>query len=222
MLICILGNLKQGSVYGYRLMDTFMDKIFEEYPLDTISYQLKTDNDGFQSLCGMMAASLFGEVNETFMDTLAEHEDFQGQNQIIYAGISTNGLPVAAKLFENQSIMEFESPEKMELIRNTLSGQLATIAINAFIRAQCFMDSIQIKIIDSENQYLFLNFTNFGRNQAFTFETLSTGNPTQIKEYYDIILRWLTSNGIFETDFSGALKQYSPVQDFFNQLKNIW
>lgn len=222
VLICILGELKKGSANAYKMIDTFYNKIAEEFPIDKIQERVNTEMDVFQTLCKTMFASMFGEVYEKLLEETGVHESFRGENQIIYIGISTNGLPLASKLYDNQTIFTFENERKKEMVISILSGQLATIAINAFIRANIFMDSIQIKISPTDDNFIFFNFENFGANNEFTMESLCTGDPEDIQKYFTIILDRLASVSIFKQPYTGSLKLYLPVADFFNSLQNKW
>jgi hypothetical protein len=127
-----------------------------------------------------------------------------------------------SKLYDNQELLHFDDPQKKNVVTTILSGQLATISINAFIRAQVYMDSIQIKLNPDENRFLFFNFGTFGFHNIFTLETLTVGNPYDLGPYFDVILNRLAAVDIFEEPFSGALKIYAPVKDFFDQLQNKW
>jgi hypothetical protein len=156
------------------------------------------------------------------VDSVSEHEKFIGDNQIIYAGISSDGLPIVSKLYENQELLHFDDPQKQSLVTTILSGQLATISINALIRAQVYMDSIQIKLNPDENRFLFFNFGTFGFHNNFTFVTLTVGNPYDLEPYFDVIRNRLNAVDIFDEPFSGALKLYAPIKEFFDQLQNKW
>jgi hypothetical protein len=222
MDICILSELKEGSAHAYTLIDKFYQNIQIQYPINTIEVKIKEDSTPFISLCGTMAAMLFGETEGNALENKAEHESFIGDNQIIYIGISSNGSPLSAKIFNDQQLLKFESPEKKELLTSLMSGQLATISINANMRANCFMDSIQVKLSPEDNQYVTFDFDNFGCELSYTLTSLSTGNPYDTKEYFQIILDRLSSVPIFDCQFSGALKVYNPVKEFFETLQYKW
>jgi len=222
VLICILGELKQGSANAYKLIDNFWNKIIEEFPLENLENNINQEMEAFLTLCKTMFASMFGEAYAKLIEETTTHEKFLGDNQIIYIGISTNGLPLASRLYDNQTVFQFDSEHKKNLVISILSGQLATIAINAYIRANIFMDSIQIKISSTEDKYIFFNFDNFGCNNEFTMESLCTGDPEDIQNYFKIILERLASVPIFNECYNGSLKIYQPVLDFFNGLQTKW
>jgi hypothetical protein len=217
ILICLLGELKFGSAYGYQLLENFCQQISTEYSNSNLNNISNHDAEGFKKICDLFYTTL--SMTESMFDNSTQNENYNGNNQLIYIGLSTNGLPISSKLYEDQSILQFENEDKKELITTVLSGQLATISINSIIRAQCFIDSIQIKIESKGNKFVFFNFSQIGENQQYTMETLSTGNPNEIEDFLQNLKKDIDERKLLNQSFSGKLKNYLPLNDFFQEIK---
>ena len=222
LITCLLIESKNDTAYEYQILEKFAKNISIEYPITDIHESLDDDFEGFQTLCDLMAATLFGDANRGLIDGSARSDVYGGGNQLIYAGIATNGLPVISQLYEQQSILTFEDEGKKELTTTILSGQLATISINAFIRAQCHVESIQIKISPTENKYIFFTFHSFGRKGTFILETLNAGKPNSFLDFNEKILKELNANECFSDVFGGGLKKYAPIKTYLANLENIF
>jgi hypothetical protein len=222
LLICILGQFESGAQYGYQIIDGIFQEINKNFCIESITEQNIESNSDFQSLCELLSANHIGTAYEDFLNSYAAPENFVGKNQLVYSGISVNGLPIISQIYEKQSILQITDSDKKSLITTILSGQLATIAANAYIRAQCYVDSIQIKISPFENRFIFFNFLQFGHQMQYNYESLTTGNPNELMEVLTHITKKLNEIPVFAGPFQGILKQYNPIKSDLEAIVNLF
>ena len=169
-------------------------------------------------LCELLSATHLGNAYEDLLNSQAKQESYIGSNRIIYSGISTNGLPIIAQLHDGNEIFQLDSDSKKMMITSVLSGQLATISMNAYVLAGIYLDSIEIKISPNENQFLFFHFEQFGYQNTYTLECISTGTPISVWNEFRSIIPQLVSQEAFQKSFEGNLKEYSSSTSIFKQV----
>ena len=217
MLICIIGEFAKGADFGYDVIDGIYRNLNEQFCIDTINQNLKDKEIQIKQLCESLSASLLGNGYEEILNSSAKEEEYIGVSKIIYSGISTNGLPLIAQLHDGQKIFQLGSDTKKMMITNILSGQLATIAMNAYIHAEVYLNSIEIKISTEENRFLFFYFTQFGYQNSYTLECLCTGTPSGVWNKFQTIIPQLISQNPFQKLYDGDLKGFIAAKSLFKQ-----
>ncbi|MBD3350716.1 MAG: hypothetical protein GF364_04430 [Candidatus Lokiarchaeota archaeon] len=152
-------------------------------------------------------------------------ESFKGEPALLYTGVSCQGLPMVSKLFAINLFdigEEFEEEElnaKIELLETTISGQLATISMNSFIRAKSLVKEIQIILDEEENHFGFISFEPMGVNNLYTLELFTMGQPPSHEEFINKVKN--TSENTFQclqNPFCGELKPYANLKGFLSKL----
>lgn len=218
LLLCIMGNFENGATFGYEIIDNLFKALNKDYCLDNFPVFIESKADAIKSLCELLSANHLGSAYEDLINSQAKHEIFLGNPQPLYSGISVNGLPILSMLYDNQQILNVKDHDKRDLITTLLSGQLATISANAYIRADCFVDSIQIKISPFEDRFIFFNFAQFGFEHSYNFEFLTSGDPEAIGQIKQQILEKLKRYDVFSAPFGGGLKMYQQVRPELEQI----
>ena len=97
-------------------------------------------------------------LKDKYLDSLEEEIIYEktknnGENAILYAGISAQGLPIVSQLFDSNLLSYLErdkTNENIELFSSDLSAKLATISMNTQIRAKTRIKEIHIRKQASE------------------------------------------------------------------------
>ena len=225
LLFCVKGNFSEGSKIGYDLLLNFEKDINVIYPINKLKDMINGIKNAFIQYCDEICISLEEKYKDRISDEKDFHEKFEDQSALLYIGLSNQGLPIISKLFglnliEPDVILDEESlKRKIEFFESTISGQLATIHMNALIRAQIKINEIQIIIDPEEKHYAFINFTNLGLNDQYILELFTMGNPYKSKDFLNMLKN--TINNRFECvhkPFIGELKFYSELKQFLSNL----
>ncbi len=217
---CILSDMGTGSVYGYQLLDRFLDHFLKEYPVETITSNLDEEKrEEIKALGNLLFSTMFGTTYEAMIKQISESESFPETNKVLYMGLATrDGVPILSKIFkEGAEILNAADENRMNYLKSVLSGQLATISMNAFIRANTELISIQIISNNPEYKYIFFDFASIGVNKSYVFEVISTGNPEYIINLKNEIADILDTYNVLHCPFVGQIKNYIPIGDVFEE-----
>lgn len=217
---CILSDLGTGSAYGYQLLDRFFDHFLKEYPAETIASNLDEEKrEEIKALGNLLFSTMFGSSYENMIKQISQSECFPETNKILYMGLSTHdGVPILSKIFkEGAQILNAKDENRMSYLNTVLSGQLATISMNAFIRANTELISIQVITDDPDYKYIFFDFARLGVDKSYVFEVISTGNPDYIINLKNEIADILDSFNVLQNPFMGQIKNYIPLIDVFEE-----
>lgn len=226
ILYCVKGNFQEGSRIGYEVLRLFQERIEQAFPLSNIQSVLNEKKQVFKQLCE--ETSFFME--QTYGKRIEEeeflHEVFIGEPALLYAGLSCQGLPVVSKLFGisiidmGTEICEEDLKCKIDYFQTTISGQLATIAINSYIRAKAYAKEIQILLDEMDKLFGFINFSQIGVNDLYTLELFTTGQPSKSNEFFNKVKSSAqTTFECLQKPFAGELKPYSKVKEFLSSLE---
>jgi hypothetical protein len=216
---CVLGEFTDGSRVGFEILKKFQERIEKIYDMKTLASTIKNKRKIFEQLCEEIVYYLIRTYKER-KDRLKSknmHEKFSGKPSLLYSGVSTMGLPVCSKLHDI-ALVNGNGPEYFE---TTLSGRLATIWINSYLRAKSHVEEIQILLDDTKQQkqkYGFINFARIGIERLYTLEMFSLNKSREFfnktRDYCDENFPCLTS------EFVGELSPYTQLQAYLSKLKN--
>ncbi|MHA1338892.1 MAG: hypothetical protein ACTSRZ_02810 [Promethearchaeota archaeon] len=225
VLFCVKGKFSEGSRIGYELLSNFEEQITQLYPVDKLESIIQEKKNAFRQFCDEISSELEDKYKQRIVEEKNMHENFIEESAILYTGISCQGLPIVSKLFGINLIdtdLEYDEESlksKIEYFETTISGQLATIHINAFIRAQININEIQIILDPEEKLYAFINFAPVGLNNQYILELFTMGNPYKSKDFIEKVKN--TINNRFEClhkPFAGELKPYAKLKEFLSSL----
>jgi hypothetical protein len=218
MILCLVGEFNQGADFGYELIDGIFQNLNDQFCIDHIKENFVEKESKIKDLCDLLSPKHLGNAYEDFMNSQAKSESYIGPNKLIYSGISTNGLPIISQMHDGHEIFRLDTEDKKLLMTSILSGQLATIAMNAYVLAGVYLDSIEVKISSHENRFLFFHFAQFGYQNMFTLECISTGTPDVIWGEIRSVIPQLLSQHVYQKAFEGNLKEFTSTKALFKQI----
>lgn len=226
VLYCMKGNFVNGSKLAYDMLHEFENCINEHYQGKELVDIAQNNNIVFTQVCEETSYILEQNYGKKSKQNLDSQESFEGDPALLYAGLSCQGLPIVSKLFainlidSDQTFSEDDFNKRLEFLETTISGQLATISMNSFIRAKAYVEEIQLVLDEQEQQYGFINFNRMGANDQYTLELFTMGVPSKSNEFISRVKN--TAENKFEClqkPFAGELKPYSALKEFFNNLE---
>lgn len=226
ILYCVKGNFKEGSRIGYEVLRLFQERLENSMPITNIQNILNEKKQVFKQFCEETSFYMEQTYGKRIEEEEYLHEVFIGEPALLYAGLSCQGLPVVSKLFGISiidigcEICEDDLKSKIDFFQTTISGQLATIAINSYIRAKAYAKEIQILLDEKERLYGFINFSQIGVDNLYTLELFTTGQPSKSNEFFNKVKSTAqTQFECLQKPFAGELKPYNKVKEFLSSLE---
>jgi hypothetical protein len=173
----------------------------------------------FNKIISLIINYLKDKYNEPLEEEVIFDENENNvKNTILYAGISSQGLPIISQLFDTNLLMNLvkeDTSENIELFTSDLSAKLETISMNTQIRAKTKIKEIHfIDTEDSKNKMIIL----FGNINGYSLDFIASGNFYKIKGIFKQFKAKMNLDAIFQNDFEGNLKPYKHLHD---QLEEI-
>ncbi|MHA1819705.1 MAG: hypothetical protein ACTSU2_06515 [Promethearchaeota archaeon] len=226
VLYCVSGSFSEGSKVGYEMLYKFRERIEKIYKPNLFREMVKNKRIIFQQICEEISYYLEENYKERIQEEKDLHEAFTGEPNLIYCGVSSQGLPIVSHIYNLEMILkdyealdENEINNKRLLLESTISGQLATISMNSYIRAKAYVDEIQI-IVDKERDIFgFINFGQIGINGMFTLELFTIGQPAASYEFFKKVRNTAENFECLQKPFMGELKPYKELKDFLMKLE---
>ncbi|MCP4763990.1 MAG: hypothetical protein GY870_19615 [archaeon] len=225
VLYCEKGQFTNGTSISYKALQKFQDDVENMYPPETFLDMIESKQVIFQEACENITFNIIqsnGKLHSK--DKKKSNEKMNGKPLLLYTGVSTQGLPIVSKVFDPRVIIgntemtgeEFE--KSIHLMENTISGQLATISINSFIRAKSYVEEIQILMDEEKQLYGFINFGQVGTNRIYTLEIFTMGQSSASNVFFKRIKNTSENFECLQNPFAGELKPYSELKDFLSSL----
>ena len=140
-------------------------------------------------------------------------------NRILYCGISTQGLPIITKLFDPSLLDNLDkeiNDENIDLFNSSLSAQLATIEMNALIRTNKYnIKEIHIADLEDKSNKKIILYDEIG---TYSLAVFASGNFFEVKDVMKLLKLQISKEKVLQVDFSGDLKPYRYLEQFFSDL----
>ncbi len=199
----------------YHILEMFEKRLSSIYRPEMLSQSY----DGKGDILRNIAAEITEYVLQELEKMAPKAEEFPDvPPRIHYLGITSMGLPIVSRMYDEEIIQHLGSgthPEmsQKEYMESVLSAKCATIVMNTLIRAQAQVKSIQLKVDDTK--YHFIYFRPLGN---YTVELYASGNPVTIERLFDIIISLLEKSPALNTTFQGDLKPYGSLKEILDNL----
>ena len=212
LFFCVVGNFSLGSLETIKIVNEFSKQVNIHYKNLGIMKQA-SEEPVFKDIIKLIITYLEDKYTEPLEEEIIFDESGNNiKNTIIYAGISSQGLPIISELFKTNLLMNLakeETDENIELFTSELSAKLETISMNTQIRAKTRMKEIHIKDIEDINNKMIILYGNIN---GYSLDFIASGNFFKLKEFFKQFKAKMSSKAIFENEFSGDLKPYKPLK----------
>jgi len=209
LFFCSVGNFNVGSLEAFKMLKEFSKQVNIQYK-DLARLQFASEEPTFKQVINLIIDYLKDKYFEPLEEEIIyEKMNNNGQNAILYAGISAQGLPIISQLYDKNLLRNLErerTSENIELFSSDLSAKLATISMNTQIRAKTKIKEIHIN--DSEkNAGKKIIF--FGNINGYSLDFIASGNFYKIKEIFKQLKKKMSLDVVFKGEFSGDLRPFN-------------
>ena len=219
LFYCVGGDFQANSPAAEEMLEDFEKKV-KEYYANIDLLKDASEKPIFNEIIEIATDYLW----DKYEDRIEEEEQFQIEsdsdisNNILYCGISTQGLPIISHLYSRillDNLGKEITEENVDLLSSSLSAKLATIAMNTVIRAKTSIKEIHICDREESNakKYIF-----FGKIGHFTLDFFASGDYCQIQKVFNKLRETLLKEEILQEEFSGDLKPYRYLHDFITRF----
>ena len=221
LFFCCVGNFSVGSQEAFKMLIEFRNQVKTQYK-DLSRLKFASEEPTFNQVINLIIEYL----NDKYLEPLEEEVIYKkannnGLNNILYAGISAQGLPIISQLYDENLLKNLEKDhtnENVELFTSDLSAKLATISMNTLIRAKK-----KIKEIHLEDTKNFKNHNDkkvilFGNINGYSIDFIATGNFYKIRSVFKQLKSKLALDSAFKNDFSGDLRPFKHLRWYLDEV----
>jgi hypothetical protein len=221
IFFCSIGNFAVGSTESFKMLNDFAKQVQVQYnDLDRLKYS--SDEPTFKDVIKLITDYL----KDKYLDPLEEEKIYEktnnnGQNAILYAGISAQGLPIVSQLFDINLLTNLNrdmTAENVELYSSDLSAKLATISMNTQIRAKTKIKEIHIEDIEENQLNNNKKIILFGDINGYSVDFIATGNFYKVKEIFKQLKSKLALDSAFNEEFRGDLRAFKHLRHYLDEV----
>jgi len=219
LFFCIIGNFLVGSSQAFKMLKEFSKQVNSHFK-NLGELEEASKKSTFKEIINLITNYL----KDKYVEYLKEEEIDQditnsNNNTILYAGISTQGLPIISQLYDKNLLNNLEretTKENIELFISDLSAKLATIAMNTQIRAKTKIKEIHLTDIEDNNNNKKIIL--FGSIDGYSIDFIASGNFYKIRGIFKQLKSKMTLDSIFKNEFSGDLKPFKHLKKYLNEV----
>lgn len=220
LFFCVVGNFNVNSLETFKIVVEFSKQVNIQYR-NLAELKYASEESIFKEIIDLIVIYLKDKYTEPLEEEITFEEKGNNiKNLIIYAGISSQGLPIISQLCEPNILMNLtteKSIENIELFTSDLSAKLETIAMNTQIRAKTKIKEIHISDIEeTKNKMIIL----FGNINEYSLDFIASGNFYKIKEIFKQFKAKMSLDTIFKKEFLGVLKPFKHLKYSLNEIIN--
>lgn len=219
LFFCVIGDFEVGSQETFKIVNEFSKQVNLHYK-NLAELKNASEESSFNDVVELIANYLEDKYKEPLEEEiLFDDTENNVKNSILYAGISSQGLPIISQLFDINLLLNLakeDTNENIELFTSDLSAKLETIAMNTQIRAKTRIKEIHFIDTDSsKNKMIIL----FGNINGFSLDFIASGNFYRIKDIFKQFKDKMMLDTIFQKEFAGDLKAFRRIQkEFANEI----
>ncbi len=220
LFFCCVGKFSVRSQEAPKMLKEFLNQVCKQYnDLDRLKFA--SEEPTFDQVINLIIEYL----HDKYLDPLEEEAIYEktnnnGQNNILYAGISAQGLPIISQLYDDSLLKNLEKEktnENIELFTSDLSAKLATISMNTQIRAktkikEIHLDDANTNQLNNEKKVIF-----FGNIYSYSIDFIATGNFYTIKSIFKQLKAKMALDSAFKNDFLGDLRPYRHLKLYLDE-----
>jgi hypothetical protein len=218
LFFCVVGKFDVSSLETLNIVDEFSKQVNKQYR-NLADLKYTSEESTFKEIIDLIVTYLREKYTEPLEEEiLFEEKGNNIKNIIIYAGISSQGLPLISELCDPNLLMNLtteKSNENIELFSSDLSAKLETISMNAQIRAKTNIKEIHINDVEDVSSKIVILFGNIN---GYSLDFIASGNFYKIKDIFKQFKVNMSQDSIFENDFLGDLKPYKHLKQSLNEI----
>lgn len=218
LFFCIVGDFNVNSIETLNIVNEFTKQVNIQYR-NLTGLKYSSEESSFKEIMDLIVTYLIDKYMEPLEEEIIFDEKGNNiKNVIIYAGISSQGLPLFSQLCDPNLLMNLtteKSNENIELFSSDLSAKLETIAMNTQIRAKTKIKEIHINDVEDPSSKIIILFGNIN---GYSLDFIASGNFYKIKAIFKQFKANMSKDTIFEREFSGDLKPFKHLKQSLNEI----
>ncbi|MEE9379104.1 MAG: hypothetical protein V3V33_13825 [Candidatus Lokiarchaeia archaeon] len=221
LFFCCVGNFSVGSQEAFKMLIEFRNQVKTQYK-DLSRLKFASEEPTFNQVINLIIEYL----NDKYLEPLEEEVIYKkannnGLNNILYAGISAQGLPIISQLYDENLLKNLEKDhtnENVELFTSDLSAKLATISMNTLIRAKKKIKEIHLEDTKNSENHIGKKVILFGNINGYSIDFIATGNFYKIRSVFKQLKSKMALDSAFENDFSGDLRPFKHLKYYLDEV----
>ena len=216
LFFCVVGSFSAGSQEAFKMLKEFRKQVNNQYK-DLARLKFASEEPTFNQVINLIIEYLQDKYLEPLEEEIIyEKTNDNGQNTILYAGISAQGLPIISKLYDKNLLMTLEkdkTSENIELFTSDLSAKLATISMNTLIRTKTKIKEIHLDDTVNRKKVIL-----FGNINGYSIDFIANGNFYKIKSIFKKLKSKMMLDSAFQNDFSGDLRPFKHLKYYLDEV----
>jgi len=208
---CITGDFPSNSKEVSKLMDEFIEKVAANYETAEIIKKV-SNNSEFSKVIKLITGYLWDKYRESIEDEIIDLKCSDMENKIIYCGISAQGLPIISQLYDKTLLNNFQreiTDENVELYASSISAKLATIIMNAQIRAKTNIKEVHFNDLGDHGCKKIILCSPINE---YSLDFIASGDFVKIKEIFKQLVENISQEQILRKEFVGDLKPFRHLK----------
>lgn len=210
LFYCITGDFISGSEEADRMLEEYIEKVNANYP-NAEAIGKASGKSEFYKIIKLITAYLWNKYRDPIADEELNYNCFSNNNKILYCGISTQGLPIISKLYDDSLLHDLKqeaSKENIDIFTSNLSARLATITMNTQIRAKSYIKEIHFDDLGEEGC---MKLILYGKINNFSLDLIASGDFFKIKDIFSQLESKISQEEVLLNEFDGDLKPYRAL-----------
>jgi len=207
LFYCITGDFPSNSKEVSKLLDEFIEKVAANYETAEIIKKV-SNNSEFSKVIKLITGYLWDKYREPIEDEIIDLKCSDMENKIIYCGISAQGLPIISQLYDKTLLNNFQreiTDETVELYASSISAKLATIIMNAQIRAKTNIKEVHFNDLGDHGCKKIILCSPINE---YSLDFIASGDFIKIKEIFKQLEEIISQEHILRNEFVGDLKPF--------------
>jgi len=207
LFYCITGDFPSNSKEVSKLLDEFIEKVAANYETAEIIKKV-SNNSEFSKVIKIITGYLWDKYREPIEDEIIDLKCSDMENKIIYCGISAQGLPIISQLYDKTLLNNFQreiTDETVELYASSISAKLATIIMNAQIRAKTNIKEVHFNDLGDHGCKKIILCSPINE---YSLDFIASGDFIKIKEIFKQLEEIISQEHILRNEFVGDLKPF--------------
>ena len=223
LFYCISGAFKTSSREVNVMLDEFYKSIAGYYLNKDINLlKIPSEKSLFREFIEYIIFYLKDKYEEILTIEEKKPDIKAGEYwKIIYAGISTQGLPICNCLYDTDLLTligKETHDENIDLFSSDLSAKLATIAMNTIIRAKTNIKEIHFQDMEEKAEEKIILYGNI---KGYGFDFIASGDFLRIKNIFKQLIDEISKEKVFHEEFAGDLAPYRHLQRYLDKIKKL-
>ncbi len=218
LFFCIVGDFDTGSSEAFEMLDEFSTQVNIQFKKFT-ALKHASEESTFEEIISLIATYLEDKYTEPLEEEIIFNDkDNNFNNKILYAGISSQGLPIISQLYDVDLLKNIEQErtyENIELFSSDLSAKLATISMNTQIRAKTKIKEIHLYDTEEEESKKIILFGNI---DGYSLDFIASGDFYRIKNVFKDLKSKMSADSIFQQEFTGDLRPFKHLKQHLSEI----